>query len=250
MLIKVDAKALEWRAAAYLSQDEVAIREIVEGVDAHENNQKMFGLPSRLIAKKYLFRLIYGGSAYSYSVDPDFDGVGDLKFWEEVIERTYKKYSGLAKWHTTILRETIRNKGLLTIPTGRTFKFKQYPNYKGEMEWPRTQILNYPVQGFSADLMMIARISAHNRISRMPEYPERIKFFNTVHDDIQLDVDNDPELCYNICITLEQVFEDLPKNFEKVFKLPFNVPMAGEVSYGKNLLNLKKFDRNEEITCK
>lgn len=248
MLIKVDAKQLEWRSAVFLSQDKVGIDEIHRGLDAHGDNQKRFSLPSRLIAKTFLFRLIYGGSAYAYTVDPDFDGIGNLAFWENVIEETYKKYDGLKGWHTFLMKTTAENNGRLPIPTGREFLFKQYPNFRGEMEWPRTQVLNYPVQGFSADLMTIARISAYTRISKMPEYKDgKIKFLNTVHDDIQLDIATEKELCYNICICLEKVFEDIPKNFERAFKKPFNVPMAGEVSYGRNLYDLIEFDKTKEI---
>lgn len=56
-LINVDAKHLDWTTAVYLSQDEVGIREIKEGFDLHTDNQKVFGLPSRLIAKIFLFRI-------------------------------------------------------------------------------------------------------------------------------------------------------------------------------------------------
>ena len=72
MLLNADAKQLEWICAAYLSQDKVAIKEILGQIDQHKDNQKRFGLPSRLIAKTFVFRLIYGGGAYSYANDPNF----------------------------------------------------------------------------------------------------------------------------------------------------------------------------------
>ena len=65
MLIQADAKALEWWTAVWLSQDAVGIKEIQEGLDLHTENQKAFGLPSRLIAKKYLFRTIYSCLLYT-----------------------------------------------------------------------------------------------------------------------------------------------------------------------------------------
>ena len=57
MLFNVDAKHLDWTTAIFLSQDEVGMKEIWEGFDLHTDNQKVFGLPSRLIAKKFLFRI-------------------------------------------------------------------------------------------------------------------------------------------------------------------------------------------------
>ena len=77
MLLQADAKQLEWVGATYFSQDKVAMQEIWDGVDQHADNQSRFGLPSRLIAKTFVFRLIYGGSAYSYAHDPNFRDIGN-----------------------------------------------------------------------------------------------------------------------------------------------------------------------------
>ena len=98
MLLQADAKALEWVCASYLSQDETAYKEIWNNVDQHTDNQERFGLPSRLIAKTFVFRLIYGGSAFSYANDPNFTAVSKSEsFWQDVIDAFYKKYNGLAK---------------------------------------------------------------------------------------------------------------------------------------------------------
>ena len=56
MWVNADVKSLEIVAVAFLSQDPVLIREILDGEDIHGNNQKAFGLPSRLIAKVFVFR--------------------------------------------------------------------------------------------------------------------------------------------------------------------------------------------------
>ena len=247
MLIKVDAKGLEWRTAVELSRDETALKEIIDGADQHEDNRIRFGLPSRLIAKTFLFRLIYGGSAFAYAKDFNFAKTStEETFWQDVIDKTYDKYWGLGKWHERIVDEVQRTQTLV-VPSGRTFKYAPEPTYGGKYKWPRTKILNYPVQGFSADLMQIARISAWNRLKG------QCLFINTVHDDIQIDVDNDPEKIYNICTTLENVFRDIPQNVKKVYKYEMVVPMAGEVSFGNNLLDLVEFDATkgkEQFLCK
>ena len=56
MLVGVDAKALEWKVLLELSRDAVGIQEVLNNQDAHSLNQVAFDLPSRLIAKIYLFR--------------------------------------------------------------------------------------------------------------------------------------------------------------------------------------------------
>lgn len=246
MLIKVDLSNLEWRAAVFLSQDKVGMKELLEGLDQHTHNQNSFGLPSRLIAKVFVFRLIYGGGAYSYAHDPDFAEVGfSEKQWQRVIDMFYEKYVDLAAYHINLVRE-VNATGKLLIPTGREYQFKQYPNFRGELEWPRTQILNYPVQGFSADLMKIFRIAVYNRIKR--QFPEdKVKFIATVHDDLEIDVANDEEMVYNICTVLEQTCKDIPALYEKYFKQVFNVPMAGEVFYGSSLADMTQFHLGEAI---
>lgn len=226
MIISVDHKGLEWVTAVFLSQDPVGIQEITDGVDQHGDNQKRFGLPSRLIAKTFVFRLIYGGSAYSYANDPEFTSVStSIGFWQGVIDEFYAKYAGVAAWHRSLM-ESVGIDGQYVSPAGRVYHFKPYQNYKGEWELPRTLILNYPVQGLGADIVMLSRISLWNRISHS-ELSQNVKFVNTVHDDIWLDVHvSHLDALKGI---IKEVFEDLPKNFERAFKVPFNLPTRYEL---------------------
>ena len=82
-LVNVDVKSLENVVAAELSQDKVMMQEIREKQDLHSNNQKAFGLPSRLVAKVLVFRILYGGGAYSFANDSDFTATStSVKYWE------------------------------------------------------------------------------------------------------------------------------------------------------------------------
>jgi DNA polymerase I-like protein with 3'-5' exonuclease and polymerase domains len=235
---------LEWRVAVELSGDEVGLDEIINGYDAHEDNRQRFGLPSRLIAKTLLFRILYGGSAYAFANDPAFTGVSKSeKFWQEVIDALYNKYKGLAKWHKGLMEQATLQ-GKIQVPSGREYTFK--PEVKrGELKWPRTMILNYGVQGFSADLVMIARISSWRRFETQRREGS-VVFFNSVHDDIEMDCANDPDLLYKVCIEMEQVFADIPKNVEKIYGYKMKVPLAGEVSFGWNLAEMAEFNRDKD----
>ena len=229
MLIQADASALEIRVAAFLSQDETLIDEILNGRDMHSDNQARFSLPTRLLAKVFNFRLLYGANEYSFANDPEFTPVSSkTSYWKEVIEAYYSKYKGIGLWHNKLIRQVVENKGVLQMPYGRQYEFKKYDgNYKD------TQIKNYPVQGCGADLMAIARVSAFNRIKKLG-YGDKCLFVNTVHDSIILDVAE--KVCDNSIIveTLYNVFEDVPKNFEKLFGIEFNVPMKAECQIGSN----------------
>lgn len=260
MLIKADAAQLEWRTKAYLAQCPVAIQEIHDlawkpkDQDLHADNKNRFNLPSRTIAKNFLYRLIFIDSfsdrgfdvpAGAYSNDADFMHVStSRKFWVDVVTRFFDKYPTIYSHGVTCIRTAVET-GRIVSPSGRFYEFKQVQRYNG-WDWPRSDILNYPVQGLAADFMMITRRLAWKSIKAASWYdPKRVLFMSTVHDDIEMDVDNDMDLVYNICIALENAFKDTPAEFERQFGVEVNVPLAGEVKLGwdlfeKNMTEFKK----------
>jgi DNA polymerase I-like protein with 3'-5' exonuclease and polymerase domains len=238
MLLQADAKQLEWVGAAYLSQDDLAIKEIWEGTDMHSDNQERFGLPSRLIAKTFVFRLIYGGSAYSYANDPNFKDIGDESYWQNIIDQFYNKYTKLKEWHDEIMFLAKRDRKL-TMPTGRVYNYKPEVTSYG-VKYPRTKILNYPVQGLGADLMSIARVSLRNRLLDK----DGVKLINTVHDSIILDFDSKVWDNNSIVKIVNDCFNDVPKNFEKLFGKTFNLPMRVECEIGPTWGNMETIEWN------
>ena len=233
MILNADAKALEWVCASYLSKDKTAHQEIWNEIDQHTDNQNRFGLPSRLIAKTFVFRLIYGGSAFSYANDPNFKDIGNEMFWQNVIDQFYRKYTGLKDWHDQLMFQ-VKQSNKLIMPTGRTYKYLPETNSMGNIKYPRTRILNYPVQGLGADLMTIARISLYNKIAKM----DGVKLINTVHDSIMLDFD--PKVCYTNSIVqiVKESFENVPANFKHLFGKEFNLPMRVDIQVGNTWGNL------------
>lgn len=180
--------------------------------------------------------LIYGGSAYSYSVDPLFMGVSDkVDFWQHVIDRYYAKYSGIKKWHDSLLRQ-VREQGYIEIPSGRYYPFK--PTQKrGEWVWPVTQIKNYPVQGFGADLVMLARIEAYRLLKQAGIV---FKMVQTIHDSVVVDTPN--ENCYTVCRLLKQAVESVPGLCVREFNYPFSLPLTCEVQVGINKKEMKDYE--------
>jgi len=233
MIVNVDGRAIEWVAGTFLAKDKVAYQEIWDSVDQHTLNQDAFGLPSRLIAKKFIFRLIYGGTAHTYANDPDFTDVSTAeKFWQKAIDKFCDKYSGWNGWWTSLIQEATTTGKIINPATRRTY---EYSPINGK--WPVTTIKNYIVQGLAADLMSIARVSAFKRFK---ERQIQGVFVNTVHDSIVADVPN-----HEVDRTVElffDVFKKLPHNFEQVFKVPFDLPTRCEVSVGNNMKELEEVD--------
>jgi DNA polymerase I-like protein with 3'-5' exonuclease and polymerase domains len=254
MIIKCDAAQLEWRVKVWMAQDETGIREIQGGEDLHTDNQNYFGLPSRLIAKIYIYRQIFAdsfgdqgfrGPAYAYANDPDFMSTSrSVKYWEKVTSRFFEKYEGVYRNSVALIREATST-GRIVNPSGRFYTFEPYKKWNGTMDWPRTDILNYPVQGLSADFMSLARQEAHREVTKLG-YGDRALFVNTVHDDLEMDVDNDPTLCYNISIELIKSFRKIPELFEKHYGVHVNVPFDAEIKMGINLLEDDMFKFKEK----
>lgn len=234
-LVNVDVKALECCVAAYLANDPVMKQEIIEGQDMHTNNQVALGLPNRLVAKVFIFRTLYGGTEYSFARDPDFTEVStNVDFWRMVIERFYNKYQGIRTWHDKIQQTVLRTKRLV-MPTGRTYTFEPYKNQYGKVQWPITNIKNYPVQGLGADLVMIMRISLYNRMKHARLDSRMIA---TVHDSILLDCPrNEVEPVVSMC---HEVARDVPLNFQKLFGAEYDLPFTVEAEVGENYRHMEK----------
>ncbi len=229
-LVNCDVKSLENVVAAELAQDKIMMQEIREKQDLHSNNQKAFGLPSRLVAKVLVFRILYGGGAYSFAHDPDFTATStSIKYWEKAIEAFYDKYTGIKAWHEQLI-QTAQLSGRLEIPSGRHFPIVPLVNkWNGGMDWPITVIKNYPVQGFGADLVMLARLEANKRLRASGlEY----RLVSTIHDSIVVDC---PSSCVNtIGRILNDSIEAVPALCKQVFDYDFSLPLTSEVQYGPN----------------
>ena len=241
MLINCDIKGLEVVVAAELSDDKVLKNEIISGVDTHGDNQKRFSLPDRVTAKRFIFKLLYGATAYGYSVDSDFLGVGySEKRWQEVIDEFYNKYQGIAKWHTRIILEA-KEKGWLSIPSGRSYEFRPKQLARGDLKWPLTQIKNYPVQGFGADLVMLARIEFFRNFmaSGLTGY-----FIQTVHDSLV--IDSPLQNVEKIVNLLTDAVDKVPLLCYNNWKYNFTLPLTCEIQVGKNKKELYDYKQWKE----
>lgn len=235
-------RSFEWRVALELSQDMVGITEIKEGQDTHSNNEKAFELPSRLIAKIYLFRTIFRGSGWSFANDPDFMHVSSSpSYWDEVNEKFYKKYAGLDRQHR-VWADRVINGDPIVGPLGRFWPISMGKDRRGELFIPWTILTNYPVQGTAADVMSLARVSFSNRLKKRLLLQD-VKLVSSVHDSIVVDAPT--ELLQDITNLFYQVFDDLQPNIKKLFGYDWITPLGCEVKYGPNMKSMEKIYRTD-----
>lgn len=233
MIVQADVKGLEVVGAAFLSKDKVLYQELNSGVDLHGENQRMFGFEDRVTAKKFKFKLLYGAGEYGFSNDPEMNFISTSpKYWKKIIAKYYDKYKGIAVWHDEIQRQ-VGKTGRYTSPFGRTYEWDCFKF--GSFKIPSTEVKNYPVQGFGADIVCIVRVSLFRRWRKSGIEG---KLVNTVHDSIVADVhakdvDKAVKLMYD-------VFKDAPGNINRIFNIGFDLETKVEILVGKNMMELKE----------
>jgi len=245
-ILECDISKAEWVAVAVLCRDAAMMAEIHAGVDPHTENAKNFfgakfdknGEPLtkkdselRTVAKIMTFRLIYGGSAYSFYMDQKMPNLSK-KRWEQIVEEFYAKYKGLAKWQAENVRLVYRNNGVLRIPTGRKFRF-----FKGPKGYRPQQIKNFPVQAFAtADIMPLAMTIIYKRFVKAGF---KSLMVGQVHDALIFDVYK--EEMEAIALLCRDVFRKLPEYVMQLWpEINFDLPMDGDADYGTSWGDLKK----------
>lgn len=149
------------------------------------------------------------------------------KYWQKVIDEFYDKYNGIQRWHSKLI-DTAKREGKLEIPSGRFFPIVPEKTRFG-LKWPETIIKNYPVQGFGADLVMLARLEAFKLLRNAGV---KSVLISTIHDSIVADCpENEVELVGHI---LSSAVESIPDLCRSVFGYKFSLPMSAEVQFGPN----------------
>ena len=227
--MEADFAQLEFRAAAFLSQDGVAIDEVSTGFDVHAYTSKVItdaGQPtSRQEAKAHTFAPLYGAT-----------GFGRTSAEAEYYTHFTQKYKGIGLWHSRLAKEAI-NTGYITTPSGRQFAFPDIPRRRNGTVSHFTQIKNYPVQGFAtADIVPLACI----QISKLMQ-AQGVKslLINTVHDSIVADVYPGEEGV--VASSLGSGCLKVIQTMKEMYDIDFNVPLDVEIKVGSNWLETKVY---------
>lgn len=237
MLLEGDATSMEWRCAAFLSQDHVMIQEIVDGLDPHQYTLDHYfkGKGTRTNAKVLNFGLIYGRNHYGFMKDatmPKFS----KKQWIEIIGMFYSRYSRLQEWQNKNIQE-VNSKGYLVNPTGRILRFGKVEKWDGGEGYHEPAIKNYPVQSFAtADLMPLVLVQVNRKVRE-----EKIKadFVMQIHDSLLFDVAKGYER--RLAEIIDHYFKSLPETCKKVWGFTLNVPMDSEIKVGSTWGEMKVY---------
>ena len=224
-ICEADFAQLEFRTAAYLAQDEVAMGEIATGFDVHSYTAQVIsdaGQPtSRQEAKAHTFAPLFGATGY-----------GRSKAEEAYYIHFTEKYQGVANWHKNLADEAVRfNK--ITNVSGRQYAFPDVKrNSRGGVSH-FTMIKNYPVQGFATgDVVPVVLIELEERLKGLQSC-----LVNTVHDSTVIDIH--PEEKETVLSIIEDMNEGLTDLIEKAYNVKMNVPLLLESKIGPNWLDVR-----------
>ena len=226
-IMEADFAQLEFRVAAYLGQDDTAIKEVTTGFDVHSYTAKVITdagqTMTRQEAKAHTFAPLYGAS-----------GFGRTPAEAAYYQQFTTKYAGIGKWHEALAKEALST-GKITTPSGREFAFPDVQRRRFGGVTYFTQIKNFPVQSFAtADIVPISLIY----IDKLIEANKlRSCIVNTVHDSIVIDVH--PEETDKVLKVIDTANRNLLKIVNNKWKINFNVPLLLEAKIGPNWLDTK-----------
>mgnify|MGYP000412765989 FL=1 len=222
-ICEADFAQLEFRTAAYLAQDEIAMEEINTGFDVHSYTAKVIsdaGQPTtRQQAKEHTFAPLFGATGY-----------GRSKAEEAYYIQFIDKYKGIAAWHKNLGEEAMRfNK--ITNVSGRQYAFPDISRRSNGSVTHFTMIKNYPVQGFATgDVVPVVLNEMYKRLE-----PMQSCLVNTVHDSTVIDIH--PDEVDQVLGMVNDMNEGLTDLVESVYGIRMNVPLLLEAKIGPNWLD-------------
>jgi DNA polymerase-1 len=224
-IMEADFAQLEFRVAAFLSQDPVAMKEVEDGFDVHSYTAKVItdaGQPtSRQVAKTHTFAPLYGATGYGRTPP-------EAAYYTHFME----KYQGIANWHKVLAKQALNYK-YIKIPSNREFAFTEVQRKRDGTVTHFTAIKNYPVQSFAtADIVPLALVEIYKRLVQY-----KSKVVNSVHDSIVIDVH--PDEIEDMVRVIDEVQAELVELINKKWSINFNVPLALESKLGDNWLEQK-----------
>ena len=227
-IMEADFAQLEFRTAAYLSQDKVAMKEIEDGFDVHSYTAKIITdggqKISRQEAKAHTFAPLFGATGFGRTT-------AEATYYEQFT----KKYEGIATWHKKLAKEAL-NTGKITTPSKREFAFPNVVRRLNGSVSHFTQIKNYPVQSFAtADIVPLILMAIDKRLNKA-SYKSCV--VNTVHDSIVIDVH--PNELKEVMAIINQVNDDMTSIINLHFDIKLNVPLLLEAKIGNNWLDMKE----------
>ncbi|GGD18675.1 DNA polymerase I [Hyunsoonleella pacifica] len=225
-LLAADYSQIELRIIAALSKEETMISAFQNGEDIHASTaSKVFNVAiedvtreQRSNAKTVNFGIIYGVSAFGLSNQTNLSRAES----KELIDTYYATYPKLRNYISEQV-DFARDNGYVQTVLGRRRYLKDINSRNAVVRGAAERnAVNAPIQGSAADIIKIAMINIHNKLS---EGNFKTKMLLQVHDELVFDVYK-PEL--------ETIKTLVKTEMENAYKL--EVPLDVDLDIGDNWL--------------
>lgn len=225
-LLSADYSQIELRIIAALSGEENMIKAFQHHEDIHKSTaSKVFNVPleevtreQRSHAKTVNFGIIYGVSAFGLSNQTNLS----RKESADLIEAYYQTYPKLKSFIQEQV-EFAREHGYVETISGRRRYLKDINSANAIVRGgAERNAVNAPIQGSAADIIKIAMINIHKKLS---SEKWKSKMLLQVHDELVFDVHNSE---------LEKIQPMIKHEMENAFTVA--VPLDVEIGLGKNWL--------------
>lgn len=225
-LLSADYSQIELRIIAALCGEENMIKAFQNKEDIHKSTAaKVFNVPLEAVtkeqrshAKTVNFGIIYGVSAFGLSNQTNLS----RKESADLIEAYYKTYPRLKSF----IQEQVdfaRENGYVETISGRRRYLKDINSANAIVRGgAERNAVNAPIQGSAADIIKIAMINIHKKLSTENWLS---KILLQVHDELVFDVHHSE---------LEKIQPMIKHEMENAFKMA--VPLDVEIGVGKNWL--------------
>jgi DNA polymerase-1 len=224
LLLSADYSQIELRILAHVTEDEELIKAYQQDEDIHTKTAiRLFGLPSsditpnmRREAKTVNFSVIYGISAFSLSKDLDIP----RKEAQRYIDEYFSLYKGVKQF----IDDTIafaRKQGYVTTLLNRIRYIPDIHSKNHNLrQFAERTAVNTPIQGTAADMIKLAMIAIHKKLTR--DDPD-VKMIMQVHDELVFEVTEQ---------RADEIRTLVVNEMESVLDL--KVPIKVDAHYGKN----------------
>ncbi|MDT7829507.1 DNA polymerase I [Pricia sp. S334] len=225
-LLAADYSQIELRIIAALSEETTMIEAFKNGEDIHASTaSKVFDVPleevtreQRANAKTVNFGIIYGVSAFGLSNQTDLSRTEA----KELIDTYYKTYPKLRNYISEQI-DFAREHGYVQTILGRRRYLKDINGRNAVVRGAAERnAVNAPIQGSAADIIKIAMIAIHKKLS---EKNYKSKMLLQVHDELVFDIHKSE---------LEALKPLIKSEMENAYKLM--VPLDVELGIGDNWL--------------
>lgn len=222
-IVGADYSQIELRVVAEISHDKALVEAYQTGGDVHRKTAAaMMKVPSEQVTKEYRqmakpvnFGFCFGMQAKKLVVyaQSDYGVHMTLNQAEKFREAYFNLYPGVAEWHEHV--KNVEMPKHIARSIGGRLRYLEGDEYN--------EYFNHPVQSTNADGLKAALPLVYQKLKA---YGGRAKMVHMVHDEILLEVDDEPEL---IKAAEKDLHDGMVEGAQPFFK---SVPVVAETASG------------------